>query len=86
MALSALWLAVSFARTGNPNHRGLADWPVFDAARRSTMVFDRESRAISDPLNLNIGNDDPADAKRRIARFVDEFNSHGQRLADNMRL
>ena len=47
MALSALWLAVSFARTGNPNHRALADWPVFDAARRSTMVFDRESRAIS---------------------------------------
>jgi len=39
-----------------------------------------------DLLNLNIGNDDPAEAKRRIARFVDEFNSHGQRLADNMRL
>ncbi len=46
-AMAGAW--VSFARTGNPNHRGLADWPVFDAARRSTMVFDRESRAVSDP-------------------------------------
>jgi len=40
---------VSFARTGNPNHPGLAEWPAFDSARRSTMVFDTESRAVSDP-------------------------------------
>jgi para-nitrobenzyl esterase len=39
----------SFARTGNPNHPGLADWPAFDSTRRSTMVFDRECRAVSDP-------------------------------------
>jgi para-nitrobenzyl esterase len=40
---------VSFARTGNPNHSGLADWPAFDSTRRSTMVFDAECRAVSDP-------------------------------------
>jgi len=40
---------VSFARTGNPNHSGLAEWPAFDNARRMTMVFDTESRAVSDP-------------------------------------
>jgi para-nitrobenzyl esterase len=40
---------VSFARTGNPNHSGLADWPAFDSTRRSTMVFDTECRAVSDP-------------------------------------
>jgi para-nitrobenzyl esterase len=40
---------VSFARTGNPNHPGLADWPAFDGTRRSTMVFDMECRAVSDP-------------------------------------
>jgi para-nitrobenzyl esterase len=40
---------VSFARTGNPNHPGLAEWPAFDSTRRSTMVFDTECRAVSDP-------------------------------------
>ncbi len=37
-----------------------------------------------DLLNLNLGNDDLAEAKRRIAMFVDEFNAHGQRLTDNI--
>jgi para-nitrobenzyl esterase len=46
-AMAEAW--VSFARTGNPNHRGLADWPAFDNTRRSTMVFDTECRAVSDP-------------------------------------
>jgi para-nitrobenzyl esterase len=40
---------VSFARTGNPNHPGLTDWQAFDSTRRSTMVFDAECRAVSDP-------------------------------------
>jgi para-nitrobenzyl esterase len=40
---------VSFARTGNPNHPGLAEWPAFDTTRRGTMVFDTECRAVGDP-------------------------------------
>jgi para-nitrobenzyl esterase len=41
------WLA--FARTGNPNHPGLAAWPPFDADARATMVFDTECRVVNDP-------------------------------------
>jgi len=35
--------------TGNPNHPGLADWTAFGSTGRSTMVFDAECRAVSDP-------------------------------------
>jgi para-nitrobenzyl esterase len=45
--MAAAWVA--FARTGNPNHAGLADWPAFDATNRATMVFDNECRASNDP-------------------------------------
>jgi para-nitrobenzyl esterase len=31
---------INFARTGNPNHNGLPDWPAFTADRVPTMVFD----------------------------------------------
>jgi para-nitrobenzyl esterase len=30
---------VAFARTGNPNHAGIPDWPTYDASRRATMEF-----------------------------------------------
>jgi para-nitrobenzyl esterase len=36
--ISGAW--VSFARTGNPNHAGLPDWPAYTAERRATMFFD----------------------------------------------
>src|SRR5208283_543828 len=36
--ISGAW--VNFARTGNPNHAGLPDWPAYTADRRATMVFD----------------------------------------------
>ena len=45
--MSTAWIA--FARTGNPNVTGVPAWPAFDADRRATMVFDRESRAVDDP-------------------------------------
>lgn len=35
---SDAWIA--FARTGNPNHKGLPTWPVYTMVQRATMVFD----------------------------------------------
>ncbi len=40
---------VRFARTGNPNHAGLPPWPAFDAARKSTMIFDHTCEVRADP-------------------------------------
>lgn len=31
---------INFARSGNPNHKGLPVWPKFDAAKTATMHFD----------------------------------------------
>ena len=45
--ISGAWVA--FARTGNPNHPGLADWPAFDTTRRATMILNDECRAVDDP-------------------------------------
>jgi len=45
--MSAAWVA--FARTGNPNHRGIPQWPAFDAAKRATMVFGDEAKVVNDP-------------------------------------
>ncbi|HEY0108173.1 MAG TPA: carboxylesterase family protein [Fibrella sp.] len=36
--MSRAWIA--FARTGNPNHKGLPTWPQFNAANGATMLFD----------------------------------------------
>ena len=46
-AMSEAW--VSFARTGNPNHKGLPEWPAFDNTRRATMMFDTDCQAVNDP-------------------------------------
>jgi para-nitrobenzyl esterase len=45
--MSEAWLA--FARSGDPNHDGLPEWPPYDTANRATMVFDTESRVVDDP-------------------------------------
>ncbi len=45
--MSEAWLA--FARTGDPNHPGLPDWPRYDAGARATMIFDTECRVVNDP-------------------------------------
>jgi len=36
--VSQAW--INFARTGNPNHEGLPQWPAFTDENRSTMIFD----------------------------------------------
>ena len=45
--MSRAWMA--FARTGDPNSKGIPDWPPFDLARRATMVFDKTVRVVDDP-------------------------------------
>lgn len=42
--MRASWIA--FARTGDPNHRALPDWPPFDDRRRATMHFDKVCAAV----------------------------------------
>jgi para-nitrobenzyl esterase len=45
--MSDTWIA--FARTGNPNHRGLPEWHPFDLAKRPTMSFAAQSKLVNDP-------------------------------------
>ncbi|MBO9624686.1 MAG: carboxylesterase/lipase family protein [Sphingomonas sp.] len=40
---------VSFAATGDPNHRGLPQWPRYDLERRATMIFDVPPHVENDP-------------------------------------
>ena len=39
----------SLARTGNPNHKGMADWPAYSADKRAVMIFDAPCRVENDP-------------------------------------
>jgi para-nitrobenzyl esterase len=45
--MSAAWVA--FARSGNPNHKGIPKWEPFTAGARNTMIFTTECRAVVDP-------------------------------------
>jgi carboxylesterase type B len=45
--LRTAWAA--FARTGDPSHDGIGEWPRYEPATRPTMVFDAESRVVADP-------------------------------------
>ena len=45
--MSAAWVA--FARTGNPNHRGIPQWPAFNSTDRPTMVFGDDAKVVNDP-------------------------------------
>lgn len=37
------------ARTGNPNHKGVASWPAYTADKRAVMIFDAPCRVENDP-------------------------------------
>ncbi len=64
-AMSDAWLA--FARTGDPNHAGLPDWPTFDLDRRATMYLDRPECVV---------HDDPESPTRELwARLLDRPKS-----------
>jgi para-nitrobenzyl esterase len=45
--VSGAWLA--FARSGNPNHKGLPKWPTYDKEKRATMIFNTECKVENDP-------------------------------------
>lgn len=45
--MSAAWVA--FARTGDPNHKGLPNWRPFTADQRATMMFNTECKTVNDP-------------------------------------
>jgi len=46
--MSTAW--TNFARTGNPNVKGLLpEWPAFDTTRRATMVLDDQCKVVDDP-------------------------------------
>jgi para-nitrobenzyl esterase len=44
--VSTTWVA--FARTGNPNHSGLPQWPPYDAEKRATMTFNTPCKIVDD--------------------------------------
>ncbi|MCX7384718.1 MAG: carboxylesterase family protein [Alphaproteobacteria bacterium] len=46
-AMQTAW--ARFARSGDPNHDGLPEWPPFEPTRRATMILDAECRAVDDP-------------------------------------
>lgn len=41
------WIA--FARTGNPSHSGIPEWPQYDTEKRSTMLLGKEIKVADDP-------------------------------------
>ena len=45
--MSKAW--ANFARTGNPGHGGLPDWPTYDVPTRQTMIFDKNCKVVADP-------------------------------------
>jgi para-nitrobenzyl esterase len=40
---------IQFAKTGNPNHKGLPTWPAYTTNDRATMVFDSTCAMVNDP-------------------------------------
>jgi len=45
--MSEAW--IQFARSGNPNHKGLPNWPAYTIKDRATMVFDTTCKVVNDP-------------------------------------
>jgi para-nitrobenzyl esterase len=47
--MSDTW--TTFARTGNPNHAGIPEWPPYDARRRATMDFGPQTTVVDAPYD-----------------------------------
>ncbi len=44
--VSEAW--IQFARSGNPNHKGLPNWPEYTTQERATMIFDTTCKVVND--------------------------------------
>ena len=42
---------VTFARTGNPNHEGLPEWPPYNKNRRATMILSKNPKVEFAPMD-----------------------------------
>ena len=45
--ISGAWVA--FARTGNPSHKQLPNWPAFNTSERATMILNDDCKVANDP-------------------------------------
>jgi para-nitrobenzyl esterase len=61
-AMHRAWIA--FARTGDPQHGGLPEWPRYDLDRRATMRFETACEVLDDPAG-----EDRAAFESEIAAF-----------------
>src|SRR5262249_4712587 len=48
-ATAGAW--AQLARAGNPNHKGLPNWPSYTVDKRATMIFDTPCRVENDPTS-----------------------------------
>ncbi len=47
-SMANAWLA--FARSGDPNHKGIPHWPPYDLAKRPVMLFETPAKLEADPF------------------------------------
>ena len=45
--MSSAW--INFAKSGNPNAKGLPEWPVYTTAKGATMIFDNQNVVMNNP-------------------------------------
>jgi para-nitrobenzyl esterase len=52
LAMHDAWAA--FARTGDPNHPGIPEWPRYEPSGRPTMIFDEQRSVEFDPYGAEL--------------------------------